>query len=485
MTWLFRVLDAKTSDADDRIEIAVYDVIGKSIFGEGVSGADVLRALNAKPKAKSILVRVSSIGGLLDDAKSMLNLLAERAAAGVDVEFRVDSLAASAAAYLLTTPGATVKVAENAFVMIHKARAGMRGTHEDMDAASKILRENDNVLAEAFAGASARRGKKKTKKDYLSAVANNADRYFGADEAIEWGLADGKSESLKVAACAVDISELVDPPEMVRSAPYAQHAPTVSVGSLVTVPTGTAVEGAVVAQVVASAIQSALSEEPTTPPITAATDSGSAGKEPSIMDLKVLAKLLGLPETANESDITAAIEKATAAPIEASAGVLKLLGADTQDAASARAQDLQKLSIALLACTGSTSTDQALAQVTQWRDSAAQATKLLAQLTEAQAQGKKAELEAMIQRLSGQGKLPPASHEWARVNFQTAQALEQFALSLPSFVSLGPTENAASAVQMTAEDREACRLTGCSEEAFLEAKKIENEKRRAQAPAGV
>jgi ATP-dependent protease ClpP protease subunit len=216
---LFRILNAATPEA---IEIAVYDFLGKSFFGDGVDETKVLAAINSKPKAKSITVRVSSIGGIFDTAKTILNLLAERATAGVSVEFRVESLAASAAAYLLTTPGARVVVAKNAFVMIHKTRGGMRGTDTDMAAAAERLRAENQVLVDALAAASARRSKGKTAADFNAAIANNADRYFSASEAVEWGIADAVTDpAMQVAACSVDVSGIEDLPEAIRTAPYA------------------------------------------------------------------------------------------------------------------------------------------------------------------------------------------------------------------------------------------------------------------------
>src|SRR6185436_14957765 len=87
---------------EEALEIAVYDIIGKDFFGEGISSKDLLAKLRSAPKAKTIDLRVNSIGGLVDEAKAMVNLLHERAAAGVEITGWVDGLAASSAAYLLT-----------------------------------------------------------------------------------------------------------------------------------------------------------------------------------------------------------------------------------------------------------------------------------------------------------------------------------------------------------------------------------------------
>jgi ATP-dependent Clp protease protease subunit len=213
--WSFRV-EAK---AADDIEIAVYDIIGKSFWGDGVSASDVLKALRAAPTAKTISLRINSVGGFVDDAKAMGNLLAERAAAGVEIVAHVDGIAASAASYLLTFASRVIMPA-NAFQMIHQARAGVAGNATEMETAAGVLRKTNVQLAEAYAAASARRGKNKTAADYLAAF-DKGDTYLTAAEAIEWGLADESVEPLKAAACLVDLTELGAVPAALLAAPYA------------------------------------------------------------------------------------------------------------------------------------------------------------------------------------------------------------------------------------------------------------------------
>lgn len=310
-TWLFRVVAAE----GDKIELAVYDVIGKSIFGDGVSASTVLAKLAEKPKAKSILVRVNSIGGILDEAKAMVNLLGERAAAGVNVEFRVDSLAASAAAYLLTTPGAKVSVASNAFVMVHKARTLGFGTEEDFDAVAKQLRAEDEVLTEAFAAASERRGKKKTKADWTAAVANNNDRYFGAAEAVEWGIADSAGAASDIAACAVDVADLKDAPEELLRAPYA--TPTPPPPAAPPPPT----------QPVAAQSQLPFPPAPGADPTAneSRPGQGDLENEETMNFSKRITQALGLAEDANEDAVTAAIVRVVASA-QIGGDIEKLLG---------------------------------------------------------------------------------------------------------------------------------------------------------------
>lgn len=221
---------AVRAKTEDSVELVVYDIIGKGFFGEGISAQDVLNLLRANPKAKTINLRVNSVGGLVEDAKAMVNLLGERAAAGVDVVAWVDGLAASSAAYLLTAATRVVMPA-NAFMMLHGVRATVRGTASDVEDAAEHMRRTNEQLVEGYAAASERRGKKKTKVDYLAAFAKG-DLYLTADEAIEWGLADEKLEApVKMAASLADLSAFEEQrlgatPEALRAAPYVQLTAT-------------------------------------------------------------------------------------------------------------------------------------------------------------------------------------------------------------------------------------------------------------------
>lgn len=210
---------ALRSQAADALEIAVYDVIGKGFWGDGMSAKDFLGKLQEAPKAKNISLRVNSRGGIVDDAKAMVNLLRLRAADGATITAYVDGLAASSAAYLLTAADRVV-MPENAFVMVHEVRGGiLSSTAKQMSAQAELMQRTNEQIADGLAAASARRGKNKTKEDFLAAFAKG-DLYLDADEAIEWGLADEKlSAPVKVAACLADITGL-DAPDALRAAPY-------------------------------------------------------------------------------------------------------------------------------------------------------------------------------------------------------------------------------------------------------------------------
>jgi ATP-dependent Clp protease, protease subunit len=277
---------ALRAPATEKLEISVYDFIGQGFFGDGVSAKDVLARLSAAPKATEITLRINSAGGVVDDAKAMINLLAGRKAQGARVVAFVDGMAASSASYL-TTVADHVTVASNAFIMFHQARAGRMGNAKDMaDAAEMLTRVNDQ-LADGYASAAARRGVAKSKADFLAAMAGG-DTYLDADQAIAWGLADTKSEPLKAVAVLADLSQLDGAPEHVRGAPYvalAAAAPTQ----------------------VQPAPPSAAEVTPTTP--------AEEAEEQNVMGIsKALAAVLNLAEGADDAAAIAAITALKSAP---------------------------------------------------------------------------------------------------------------------------------------------------------------------------
>lgn len=301
----------RTVAASNTLEIAIYDQIGKDwLFGEGFSAGDFLAKLRAAPAAKAIDLRVNSNGGLIDDAKAMVNLMGERASAGVAITGFVDGMAASSASYLLTAAHRVV-MPSNAFMMLHEARAGQRGRASDMEAAADFLRRTNDQLAEAYAAASARRGKNKTKADYLAAMASG-DVYLTASEAVDWGLADEQVAALQVAASLCDISTLPEnAPELLRAAPYVVRA-----------------------QVTPPPTEPATPPAPQPPPVPPPVPPINQEDPPMAFSKLVLAALSITDEAVDDTGVVAAINKLkTSAKIGGE--IEQLLGATGQGAVGA------------------------------------------------------------------------------------------------------------------------------------------------------
>jgi len=302
--------------AKDKLEIDIYDDIGQGLFLDGVTAKDVLGKLRDAPKAKDIELRVNSGGGILDDAKAMVNLLSGRKGQGATIAAYVDGIAASAASYLLTVADKVV-VPSNAFLMFHSARAVRFGTANEMSRAAELLQKTDTQLAEAYAGASKRRGKDKTTDDFLSAM-KDGDKYLTGAEAVEWGLADETTEELQAVAMLADVSRLQGAPKQLASAPY------------------------IVASASANVPASALTtEQPITPPKqlelpAVSNDSPNGDPTPTRLegDDMAFAKILtvlNLAENATEDEAVAAIRKVQNSVASASE-IETILGATGQKA---------------------------------------------------------------------------------------------------------------------------------------------------------
>lgn len=430
----------------ETLELQVYDVIGSDFFFEGVTAKAILAKLRAAPKATKIVLRINSVGGVVDDAKAMVNLLRERAAAGVEIEARVDGLAASAAGYL-TTAADHVVMPSNTFLMIHGVRSARRGTAEDFEAAAELLKTINGQIADAYAEASKRRGKKKTRADYMALMASG-DHYLTADEAIEWGLADETDEAVKVAACAVDISSLSEPPEALLGMPYVlppkkpEPAPAAPVAAVLEPSTATPA----VAQ---------AEPEP----------SGGTMTEPKI-------------ETKEQP------KPAPAAAAAEPQGFVAILGVSSEAEGIAKVRELQNSALAILAATGKASIAEAMPVLGEWKLKAEQSdrlTKHVAQLTE---ESRIAKRDAAIEKLSREGGLPPSRHEWARMQFATAEAVETFCVGMPKgfWGSVTEPTEATANLTLTDEQKKVCAVLGMSEKDYLEQLKLERS--RPVPPAG-
>lgn len=161
---------------------------------------------------------------------------------------------------------------------------------------------------------------------------------------------------------------------------------------------------------------------------------------------------------------------------------VKLLGVATEAEAHAKISDLTKLNMALMSATGASSNAEALARVMAWKSGSEHATELVKQVDELKSKATASQKEASIQKLSREGKLAPAMHDWARANFASAEALETFALALPPMVTIGAHEptDPTKAVTLTADDKLVIAQLGISEELYIEEKKHEMARNRAR-----
>jgi ATP-dependent Clp endopeptidase proteolytic subunit ClpP len=139
-TWAFKM----RSGAGERVELDLYDTIGADpLFGGGISSQSVVDKLTASPKAKEILVRINSAGGIVTEGLAIYNLLRQSEA---QVTCRVDALAGSIASIIAM--GGSVEMAEHSVLMIHNPWGLVEGGAKELrSSADRLDMFRDEMLA--------------------------------------------------------------------------------------------------------------------------------------------------------------------------------------------------------------------------------------------------------------------------------------------------------------------------------------------------
>ncbi len=165
--------------ADSETTISIYDVIGESWDGSGVTEKRVAAALRAIGD-RDVTVNINSPGGDFFVGVAIYNLLREHQA---KVTVNVLGLAASAAS-IIAMAGDDILMGEGAFFMVHNAWAVAIGNQHDMREAAELLAPFDDAMAGLYA--------KRTGQD-KKRIARLMDRetWMGADTAITEGFATG------------------------------------------------------------------------------------------------------------------------------------------------------------------------------------------------------------------------------------------------------------------------------------------------------
>lgn len=134
----------------DAPEILIYDVIGEDPFFGGVSSMAVIDALSSVGSADTVRVRINSPGGDAFEGHAIYNALRRSPAS---IETHIDALAASAAA-TIAMAGDRIVMAENAFLMIHRAWGIEIGDAEEMQRVADMLNKLDRSIAGIYSGRS-------------------------------------------------------------------------------------------------------------------------------------------------------------------------------------------------------------------------------------------------------------------------------------------------------------------------------------------
>lgn len=397
----------------DELQIVMYDDIGESWFGEGVTSRAVIEALNSAPDAKTIRVALNSPGGDVFEGVAIHTALAKHPA---KVIVEVDALAASAAS-VIAMAGDEVHMAAGAMMMIHGAWTLTQGNAETHAARAEMLTQVGESLLDIY------EGKASLSRDELAQMMAD-ETWFTAKQAKAAGLAthlSSRKVEPKARALANDFLAQMQSPK----------ARELAVSAAATDPPPLSTEG---------------------PP-----------EEDGNMTTKLLLKL-GVEDEAQGL-----------AAIDASTGFINAVKAATGAADFSAALDrVGSLSVlAQVEGLAEAKGDELLGKIAAFRDAAEKLPELEAQIAEAAAKAEADKLVALVDGALEKGKVTKARADWLKA--QPLATAESFLAvsgdSLPGANGVKPAEQPSDAIHLTDDDRKIAAGFGMTEEEFIAAKR--------------
>ena len=189
----------------DEAELLIYDEIGASWFGEGVTAKQVVKDL-AAVTAKKIRVRINSAGGEVFEGLAIYNALRTHTS---KIVVEIDGIAASIAS-IIALAGDEVKIADNAFYMIHNPHGIAFGNAADMREMAELLDKVGGSLAAIYVEHTG------MDMDEIQALMD-AETWFTAEEAKAAGFVTAITKGKQIAARA-DLSAFSNAPLALRAA---------------------------------------------------------------------------------------------------------------------------------------------------------------------------------------------------------------------------------------------------------------------------
>lgn len=180
-----------TNKSAEKAEIWIYEQIGQDFWtGDGVTAKNFQKEL-AEVKASQIDLHINSVGGEVFDGIAIYNLIKQHSAS---VTTYIDGIAASIAS-VIALAGEEIIMAENGLFMIHNPSGMVIGEAGDMRKMADTLDKVKGSLITAYMGKSGK------SEEEITAMMD-AETWFSADEAKEFGFVDSIGDKLDMAACA-------------------------------------------------------------------------------------------------------------------------------------------------------------------------------------------------------------------------------------------------------------------------------------------
>jgi ATP-dependent Clp protease protease subunit len=186
------MFEAKATN--DVLELLIYGSI--SAYGD-VSSAVVARTLAEHPNAKTIKLRVNSLGGSVFEGAALYSALMRHPAVK---ECDIDGVAASAASWPVLACSKR-RMGASALYMVHEASGDTWGPASEHEKTAALLRKMNEQQIELYTQSS-----KLTREDVAAAV--EAETWYTASEALAAGFATEVGADVKPKARAAFTGEL-------------------------------------------------------------------------------------------------------------------------------------------------------------------------------------------------------------------------------------------------------------------------------------
>ena len=186
-------------------EIWLYDQIGASFWGDGISAKAFQKELTALGKVNTINLRINSPGGEVFDGLAIYNQLKQHPAR---IVVDVDGLAASIAS-VIAMAGDEIRMAGNAMMMIHNAHGMAVGDAGEMHRMAALLTQINANIADTYAERTAQTAPQ------LRAWMDD-ETWMTADVAVQHGFADAVTSEQQVSACFGMLENFRHVPEALR-----------------------------------------------------------------------------------------------------------------------------------------------------------------------------------------------------------------------------------------------------------------------------
>lgn len=199
--------------AAKRSRMDLFGYVGASKDWGGFNEKEFLAEFRKIPADNALDISINSFGGSVFTALSIYNLLKTHTG---EITIRVDGTAMSAATIITSVPKAKVVMPKGAMMMIHKPMSIADGNADDFKKAAEDLEKIERNILDIYAEKTG-----KTADEIKPYV--DAETYFTAAEAVDFGLADEMDESATVENVAngdvLDLNGLKVAAEMFGGAP--------------------------------------------------------------------------------------------------------------------------------------------------------------------------------------------------------------------------------------------------------------------------